>query len=188
MIENWLATIAHPDLADWLTVAAYLLAALLAVGAAGYAIRRDNERERLFWRIAAVALVLLSINELLDLQTLLTGIAKVHAKSHGWYEGRLAVQEEFVIGLIAATLVVGIALFALTKGMHGAVRIALAGFAFIGIFILYRAASIHHFDRLFGLGPTTFNVGSMQEMAGILVVMAAAWAYQRSPGANDQAS
>lgn len=187
MIDAWIATIARPDFADWVTVAAYLIAAMLAARAARHAALRPNTHERLFWRIASFGLVILGINELLDLQTLLTVIARAHAKSYGWYDGRLIVQEEFVIGLIAATLVGGIALFALTRRMHGAVRIALAGFAFIGVFVLFRAASIHHLDRLFGLGPAFFNVGSMQEMAGILVVMAAAWFYMRSPGNARQA-
>ena len=37
MISAWAATIADPDLADWITVVAYLAAALLALRATGRA-------------------------------------------------------------------------------------------------------------------------------------------------------
>ena len=43
-----------------------------------------------------------------------------------------------------------------------------------------RAASFHHLDELLGRGMPEFNWGSIQEMAGILIVAAAAALYVRT--------
>ena len=179
VISDWQSSIAAPDLADWLTVAAYLIAALLSARAAEVAALRCLARDRNFWRIATVLLVLLGINELLDLQTLLTSIGRAHARANGWYEGRRIVQYAFVTALAAMTLVAGIAGLLLIKRAHPAVRLALAGLVFIGLFVLIRAASFNHIDELLGRGPAEFTWGSMQELVGILVIASGAALYSR---------
>lgn len=166
-------------MADWVTVAAYLLAALLSARAAGHAGLRRQARDSLFWRITAVLLVLLAINELLDLQTLLTSAARAHAKANGWYGEHRRVQYAFVMALAVAAVFVGIALLRLTRRTDAAVRLALAGLVFIGLFVLLRAASFHHLDEILGGGAPEFSWGSLQEMAGILIVAAAAGRYTR---------
>jgi hypothetical protein len=181
MIAEWRSSIAQADLADWVTVAAYLLAASLAARAAGRAALARRAGDRLFWRLTASLLVLLGINELLDLQTLLTSVARAHAKSNGWYEQRRSVQYAFVMMLAAGTVLAGIATLWLTRYAHPAVRLALAGLGFIGLFIVLRAASFHHLDELLGRGSPRFNWGSLQEMAGILLVGVAATLYLRRP-------
>lgn len=177
MISAWQSSIAQPDLADWVTVAAYLIAAMLTAQAAGCALLRRLARERMLWRIATLALILLGINELLDLQTLLTSIGRAHAKANGWYEKRQAVQNVFVIGLGSGALLVGAGPLWLMKDIHAALRVAFAGFVFIGLFVLARASSIHHLELAFESGPSMFNAGSIQEMVGILIVAAAAARY-----------
>ncbi len=168
-------------MADWVTVAAYVLAALLSAIAARYAWLRRETGETLFWRSTAVLLVLLGINELLDLQTLLTEIGRANAEAYGWYGVHRKVQYVFVIALIIAATLAGAALLWVTRRTHRAVRLAIAGLAFIGLFVLLRAASFHHLDDLLGRGMAAFNWGSFQEVAGIVIVAAAAALYTRKP-------
>ena len=179
MISDWLSSIAQADIADWVTVAAYLFAALLSTRAAGHAGLRRQARDSMFWRITALLLVLLGINELLDLQTLLTSVGRAHAKVNGWYGEHRKVQYLFVIALGVVATAAGIALLWLTTRTHAAVRLALAGLVFIGLFILLRAASFHHLEEILGGGVPEFNWGSLQELAGILIVAAAAALYAR---------
>ena len=54
VISDWQSSIVHADMADWVTVAAYLLAALLSARAAGHAGLRRQARDSMFWRITAV--------------------------------------------------------------------------------------------------------------------------------------
>lgn len=179
MISDWQSSIAHADMADWVTVAAYLLAASLSALAAGHARLRREARDGMFWRITAVLLILLGINELLDLQALLTSVGREYAKANGWYGEHRRVQYVFVMALGVAAAVAGIAMLWLTRRAHGAVRLALAGLVFIGLFVLLRAASFHHLDDILGGGAPTFNWGSLQELAGVLIVAAAAALYAR---------
>lgn len=157
-------------MADWATVAAYLLAASLTVSAAGQAGIRRERREQMFWRLAAALLVFFAVNELLDLQTLLTIAGRAHAKAYGWYGEHRTIQLAFVMGLAASGLIAGALMVWWTRGTHGGVRLALVGLASIGLFILLRAASFHHVDDLLGSGNPVFPLGSVQEMAGILLI------------------
>ncbi|WP_422061273.1 hypothetical protein [Sphingopyxis sp.] len=168
-------------MADWVTVTAYLLAAIVSAWAATHASLRREARERTFWQVTAVLLVFLGINELLDLQTLLTMIGRANAKANGWYPEHRRIQYLFIIGLTVATAVAGLVVLWLTRRAHAMVRLALMGLGFIGLFVLLRAASFHHFDDLLGRGAPSFNWGSIQEMAGIIIVAGAAALYTRKP-------
>lgn len=179
MINDWQSSIAHPDMADWITVLAYLLAAILAARAATHARLRREVRERVFWRITAVLLVFLGINELFDLQTLLAMVARAHAKANGWYPEHRKIQYMFIVGLGVTALFAGVAMLWLTRRAHVAVQIALAGLLFIGLFVLVRAASFHHVDEILVRGSPQFNWGAIQEMAGIVLVAGAAAFYTR---------
>lgn len=182
MIVDWQTSIAKADMADWVTVAAYLFTAFLSGQAAGQAWLRREPRERLFWQITTVLMVVLGINELLDLQMLLTFAGREYARASGWYGAHRPVQYAFVIALGVAAAFVGMAMLWLTRRTHGAVRLALVGLIFIGLFVLLRAASFHHLDEFLGRGAPVFNLGSLQEMAGILIVAAAAALYTRKRG------
>ncbi len=183
-VDSWRSSIANADFADWITVAAYLGTAFLARRAALRAAGHNSGPERRFWRATSVLLVFLAVNELLDLQTLLTIIGRAHAKAYGWYGDHRPVQFAFVIGLAAFALIAGTALLWWLRRAHGAVRLALAGLGFLGLFILMRAASFHHLDELLGRGSRLFPWGSIQEMAGIVIIAAAAALYSRQIGSR----
>ncbi|NTZ43090.1 hypothetical protein G7A66_08300 [Altererythrobacter sp. SALINAS58] len=177
MIDEWYSSIREADLADWVTVAAYLFAALLSVRAAERARRSRQARDALFWRTTAFLLVMLGINELLDLQTLLTSLGRAHAKANGWYGEHRKVQYAFVLALGVATLLAATAMLWFFRRMPLSVRMAVCGLCFIALFVLLRAASFHHLDEFFGGGAPDFSWRSLQEVAGILIVIAASASY-----------
>lgn len=179
---DWRAAVLAADAADWITVAAYGVAALPCLRAASAA-ARGTTAERTFWRLCALIMVLLGINEVFDFQTVLTAFGKATARAQGWYAQRRAVQLGFVIVLAAGAALTAAGALVLTRKAHRTVRLALLGLLFIGAFILFRAASFHHVDALLGLGPDWFNLGSFQEMAGIGIVAIAAYRYARRAGA-----
>lgn len=175
---DWRASLADASASDWTTVAAYLIAATIAVRAARAARQRSEPRERVFWSLTAGLLIFLGVNELFDLQTVLTEVGKQWSLEQGWYEDRRLYQLEFVIALAVVAVLAGLAALWLTRSTHRTVRWALLGLVFIGVFILFRAASFHHVDALLGRGPSAFNWGSVQEMLGILIVGLAAYRYR----------
>ncbi|WP_133364737.1 hypothetical protein [Qipengyuania sediminis] len=178
--QDWHASIARADLADWITVAAYALGAILALRAAATA----RSRERLFWRFTAALMAFFSVNELFDFQTIVTIVGRSWAVEQGWYEDRRVFQFEFIMALVAVAMAAGLALFRFTRGTHPAVRMALFGLVFIGLFVLIRAASFHHVSGMLGMGPEAFTIGSMQELLGIAIVALAACHYLARPRAR----
>ncbi len=88
-------------------MAAYLGAALLAVKAADHSSLSKRARDRAFWQITAALLCFLGINELLDLQALITDMGRAHAKAYGWYGEHRQVQYIFVTALGVGALLAG---------------------------------------------------------------------------------
>ena len=178
--QDWHASIARADMADWLTVAAYGLAAILALRASA-ASGNEHLRERRFWQLTAAILGFLGINELFDFQTIVTIVGRSWALEQGWYEDRRMFQFEFILALAVGAIAAGAAMLRLTRGSHSSVRIALLGLVFIGVFVLIRAASFHHVSDLLGMGPDALTIGSMQELLGIAIVGLAAYRYRAAP-------
>jgi hypothetical protein len=148
---------------------------------------KHQPAEGMFWWATAALLAFLALNEILDLQTHLTSIGRTLAKAHGWYGEHRGVQYLFVLALGLGAMLVGIATMWLTRRMHSAVRTALAGLIFIGLFVLLRAASFHHLDDFLGSDAAVFSWGSIQELAGIIIVAAAAAYYARNGFRSAQA-
>lgn len=176
---DWKFPFAEADLSDWATVSAYSLSAIMCFQAARIAGMRLEMRDCAFWRVTAIVLLLLALNELLDLQTLLTFLGRAHAKATGWYDERRFVQYVFVLTLAVAALCSATGLLWRTRHSDGTVRLAVVGLIFIGLFVLLRAASFHHVEAIFSRGGADYTWGKMQEFAGIFIIAAAAALYPR---------
>ncbi|WP_309667553.1 isopropylmalate isomerase [Tabrizicola sp.] len=160
----------------WVTVGVYLIAAgaAAAMAARGWFPDRTALRERAFWSLAAVLLVLLGINKQLDLQSFLTAVGRCDALAQGWYEDRRAIQRMFIlvaIGVGAAGLLATGLLLRETLARTG---IALLGLGFVTIFVVTRAASFHHMDALINTWIGGVRINWVLELFGPLLVIAAA--------------
>lgn len=160
----------HPM--GWLTVVVYLVAAFAAASAARSMPGSDprTRRERAFWWGAAGILLALGVNKQLDLQSLMTMIARCHAQLSGWYDVRRIVQEAFIY-LIAAGAVVVLGLMALLlRGILGRIWPALLGLGFVCLFVVIRAASFHHVDVLLGSTAAGIKLNWLLELPGPTLV------------------
>lgn len=172
MDDRWHPGIGDPTAIGWITVLAYLSAALLCAAAQ----RRDTagSRPRHFWLAVAVLLVLLGINKQLDLQSLFTQVLRDRAKAHGWYEQRREFQALFIFAIAA----IGAAFFAalpyVMRHQPRARNVTLAGLVFLYCFILVRASSFHHVD--WALSQTFFSIrlNWILELGGIIIAAAGA--------------
>ena len=160
----------HPM--GWLTVVVYLAAAFAAAAAARSMPGPDprTRRERVFWWGAAAILLVLGVNKQLDLQSLMTMIARCHAQLSGWYDVRRVVQEAFIY-LIAAGAVVALGLMALLlRGILGRIWPGLVGLGFVCLFVVVRAASFHHVDVLLGSTAAGIKLNWLLELPGPTLV------------------
>lgn len=163
----------HPM--GWFTVLVYLMAGIASIRAA---LRRGREgaenAERRFWWVAAAVLLFLAVNKQLDLQSLLTMVARCHAALAGWYDDRRGIQRAFIWlvagGGVAALVFAGL----LLRGILDRIWLALAGLAFVCSFVVIRAASFHHMDGLIGSVAMGLKVNWLLELPGPLLVLAVA--------------
>lgn len=181
MIGEWQASIAHPAMSDWVTVAVYLMAVLASAFAFRKAVERHQHRERSIWRIIALLMLALAINEPLDLQSLATIAGRANAHANGWYAQRRIVQLVFIVVWGATVAAAGCAILLAAKHTHPAVRLALIGVASIGLFTVLRVASIHHLDEIYARAAAWFGWSAFDEVAGVLIVTIAATLYILKP-------
>lgn len=181
MISEWQSSIAHPAMSEWVTVAAYLIAVLLSALAARKAEQRHQARECWLWRAIAILMTILAVNEPLDFQSLITIAGRANAHANGWYAERRIVQHVFIILSGGSIALAGFAILFAARRTHPAARLALVGIALIGLFVILRAASIHHFDEIFARMMTWFKWAPLDEMAGIIIVAVAAVLYILNP-------
>ena len=161
----------------WLAVTGYLVAAFLCLRRLGDA---GSRRERLFWGLAGLAMLVLGINKQLDLQTMVTAWGRQLARADGWYAERRAVQKAFVLAMLAVAAAVAIGIGWLVRGLRPAVFVVAAGLCLLGLFVLVRAASFHHIDVAMRLPMLGLKLHAVLELAGIAIVIAgAAWPARR---------
>lgn len=169
MVEVWASHDAGT--LPWLAVVSYLVGAVLCVRQRGLS---ATAHERLFWVLAALIMLALGINKQLDLQTALTAWGRQLARDGGWFEQRRAVQSMFVKTVVVVAGVAGVGLAWLVRGMRARVWVVLAGLMLLGLFVVIRAASFHHIDRIMGLPVLGWKLHVVLELIGISVVVAGA--------------
>ncbi|MGZ3215376.1 hypothetical protein [Paracoccus sp. T5] len=165
--ERWAPEIGDPNVTGWVTVAVYLVTALLAA-----AVWRGTGvgRGRAFWAVLTLILGFLALNKQLDLQTALTEVGRCLAWSQGWYENRRFVQAGF-IGALLVLLVMG--LFSAMQALRGNLRrnlLALLGLTVLLGFVMVRAVSIHDFDFLISDRSLGVPNNFLFENAGLVLI------------------
>lgn len=193
---QWSPAIGDPSAMGWITVLAYFATAwlclraiqaekqgpprpLLATMAALFRVMRKHwprpplpARRAALWLLLALGMLALGINKQLDLQTLLTELAKYLAHSGGWYEQRRGLQVAF-IAVVALVGAGGLALLAwLTRGQLRDFRLVLFGLTWIVGYVVVRAASFHHVDLLIHHEILGVRLNWLFELGGIAIMAA----------------
>ena len=146
----------------------------------------SRDRFRTLWFVLALCLLFLGINKQLDLQTALTEWGREIAVSEGFYQVRRPLQLAFMAAVFLAGLVALRAVLLLGRGAAG-LRPVIGGVVFIACFVVIRATSFHHIDRLLGYDIGSVRVNWLIELGGIAFIAAGAYrqgqAVQRASGA-----
>jgi hypothetical protein len=138
-----------------------------------------QDRLRTLWLGLALVLLLLGINKQLDLQTALTEVGRMMARSGGWYGVRRAVQVVFILGVAAGGWWLFRSVLLLARGNLPQMRTVLLGTVSLICFVTIRAASFHHIDHLLGVHLGGVKVNALLELGGIVFVIHGAWAGSR---------
>ena len=176
---TWSPTIGDPGIMGWVTVAAYVASAFLTLrvclGLAG--------RRRMFWLGLSIILLALALNKQLDLQTALTDAGRCLARAQGWYDNRRIVQIDFILSIMAASVVMAVSVFWIMRRSIGETWLALTGLTLLLAFIAVRAAGFHHFDRFIGHQIGGVRMNWIMELGAIAMISAnALYLLLRRPG------
>ena len=165
--ERWRPVIGDPTIVGWATVAAYALAAVLALA---LTVSPKGRSERWFWCVLFILLSFLAINKQLDLQTLLTVTARCMAQIDGWYAQRRSIQVYFIIGVIVIAFAFALVLFIALRRNLGRVWMAALGFTLLLAFVAIRAAGFHHMDLLISTSILGVKLNWVMELTGIVLI------------------
>lgn len=171
---NWQFSIGDPTLIGWLTVIGYFSAVFFAFKIFFYAgnIFDDEfvKKQKSFWLILGLVMLLLGINKQLDLHTLLTAIGKYYAQQDGWYEHRREIQLYVIGGVLIALVSVLLLFFYQMKGILIANMSAIIGLTIILLFIIIRATSFHHIDFIMDIYIVNIRLDMFLELIGISAI------------------
>lgn len=204
-IGTWSPGIGDPNFVGWFTVVAYALAGFLCLrvyrqlpgpkprGILGLAralaplplafvagsqwisrLSRDV-RLRALWLAFTVVLFFLCINKQLDLQTALTEIGRIMARSEGWAGVHRQVQVVFIACVMLGGAWSFRTVWLMARGSARQTRSVLMGFVFLICFVTIRATSFHHVDHLLGMNFAGFRPNWIFELGGIAFVIHGAW-------------
>jgi hypothetical protein len=161
----------------WFVVAGYLIAAFLAFRAAS----ATAGRERGFWLVTGIVMVLLGINKQLDLQNDLTDFGRAAAHAEGWYSWRRDVQGLFLLVMALGAAAIAALLWRWLRDSSLSVKVAAMGLVILLAFIFIRAASFHHIDYWVTIPVAGMRSGWWLELLGIAVISWAAATYRSHP-------
>jgi hypothetical protein len=175
--ERWWPRMGDPTVMGWVTVASYVLGAVLCMILAR---RRSIPGGRLFWGVLALLLVALAVNKQLDLQSAATAIARCVAQLQGWYEARRPFQFRVVVALLAIGAIAAAMLFWRMRRHLLHIWLALLGICFVASFVAVRAIGFTHVDRLINLRIEPVRMNWVLELSGILMItLNALWLMRR---------
>lgn len=162
---NWTPAIGDPTFMGWFTVFLYFLTSGFAfVIACKY---RHLKTDFRFWGCLSIFLLVLGINKQLDIQSLFTEIGRGVARNQGWYEVRRSIQSVFVFSLFCLTLFFIFIIWLKLRGQWKKYLFPFTGVLLLVSFVVIRAASFHHVDKLLKYSPAGIRMNWILELGGI---------------------
>ena len=165
-----------PTVLGWIAFALYLLAtaAALKVLIRAPFPSATRGRETVLWLTLTLALALLAANKQLDLQTGVTATLRCFARAEGWYDQRRYLQREAIQFLALMTAIIGLATLIWLRRALWRNLIPLTGFIGLMAFVLLRAISLHHVDRLLKTDILTIRAHRLIELAALVLILVGA--------------
>jgi preprotein translocase subunit SecG len=184
---HWSPAIGDPSIIGWATVLAYLVAAALTFLRARDAFGAAYPAEgalKFFWLAISIVLVLLAFNKQMDFQSALTAAGRCLALDQGWYGERGGVQQNFMIGVgLAGVMVFVIAAWSLRQHLR-AQWMVLTGLFLLIAFVLLRASSFHHMDIFIHSRVLGVKMNWLIELGALALIIAGA--RKRRPSVGPQ--
>jgi hypothetical protein len=159
----------------WIMLGLYLVAAFLAVCAALVAGSKNSAAMRRVWICLGVILAILGLNKQFDLQTMLIELGRRIAYGENLLPYRRELYVLFFLGFMLAVIALFAAVlvrFSTDLGKYARdFPLAAGGCGLIGVYIVIRAATIDHVDRMLGFDLERVPFLWLLEASGLLLIM-----------------
>jgi hypothetical protein len=181
---SWRPEIGDPSVIGWITVVAYAVATMCCASAARRVDRASPGAvaDRKKWMMVAAVMASLCVNKQLDLQSLLTDLARVLARHQGWYEERREVQKVVLLTVLAVSCGGFTAVILWFRRFWAQNLMLLIGLVILLFFVAERAISFHHLDQLLRTQFIGVNMNWFLELSAIALITAAAVREARRTG------
>jgi hypothetical protein len=135
----------------------------------------EDAKELRVWQWITATFLALGLYKLLNLQAALTETGRVVARFQGWYGERWPVQFAFVAVVAVACLIAAVMLVRWVRKASVSTWLALTGSIMLSGYVVVRAVSYHHLDRLIDAKFLGIRLNWIFELGGIGVVLAASY-------------
>jgi len=169
---KWSLEFGDPTWIGWLITLAYFAAAWLCFRSLKQV--PFHSRTGRIWLVLATGMLLLGLNKQLDLQVLLTDVARWIAFRDGWYEQRRPLQAVFAATVLLASVALTYLIWVSARRQSAEIRLSLFGAVALLVFLMVRVATFEHVVDVF---PAAFaaDFKSLMELGGIACVSVGAW-------------
>jgi hypothetical protein len=130
--------------------------------------------ERRLWMSIAIGMALLGINKQTDFQTLIALVGRDLLTRVGLYDQRRVIQFWFIIAVAIVAVVLAATSARMLLRQSRSNKTAVCGIVVLLGFIVARAASFHHFDRMLGIQLGNISVNLVIEASALLQILWAA--------------
>ncbi len=184
--ERWYWGLGDPSPGAVIVTGLYLLTALtcLIAGTRRHFVKKFEVTDEAsagspawFWLGLAFVCLCLGINKQADFQSLLTLYGRDILRRADLYDLRREIQVVFILLVTGTACVSVLTVLWYVRRWRWACRIATIGLGVQAAFIVIRAASFHHVDRLLGVQLSAFagvKLNLLLESSGLCIMLAAA--------------
>jgi len=139
----------------------------------------DATKEARAWWFLAALMFCLGVNKQADFQSLLTLYGRDLLRDAGLYESRRVIQVAFIVGVVGSASLITTSLLWITCTWSWPCRLAAVGVGLQAAFVVIRASSFHHVDRLLGIYIAQMKMNLALESIGLFMILWAAIARGR---------
>jgi hypothetical protein len=170
---SWDFRVGDPSFIGWFITLAYLVLLFWIIKLISNLVSSQTyDRRRLigFWVIVFLIYLFFGINKQLDFQTFLTATGRCMSKIEGWYRERREFQLNVIMAGLAATAVFMFGFLIYFRTIITRSSLAILGVSCSLVFVVLRAASIHHVDQLFKIEFFNIKAHAIMELSGVVLV------------------
>lgn len=170
-LGKWKPGIGDPSLMGWFTVFSYYLVAAICLLKVTSMKLPPGGKYRQFWGFICFALIIMGLIKQFNLLSAVTETGRIIVVSCGWMEHHRIIQAwTMVLICFTGLIVTGILYRRLSQSFSIREKMAVIGLAYLTLFVVLRAVSLHQFGTVLSYEIRGARVNWIAELFGIYCI------------------